>query len=343
VKVVLVLAIKIVLFFAASSVATAGSLTLLSSAVCEGVAETPILASQLQGVASISIKINYDSTKVQYLGVRKVHPSIGSGITSANGGKFIVAWFSLTPIQITSDTLLIIRWVASNGGLSNLQFDTQTPGNCELTNLQGNMLTTQFVNGSVEISGAKAPIAMNPTTLFNLNQTNFLFVYRRPSCMQLAVLQVSRDSLFSVPMVTQVMNDTTFRYFFPALSPPSGDSVLWWRMGGIYNGDTSWAAAGRMSFALTLSVLEKQPSKAILYPNPFEKVFYIQHSSFEQDPQITIQMHDPLGRLLWQGSVSAEAGRIYLDQLNFIQNQTTYIRWRNKIANDVLIANKSSY
>jgi hypothetical protein len=326
-----------------SEKAWATSVTMVSSSICEGVAETPILASQLNGIASISIKINYDTTRLNYLGVRNVHPGIANALITTNAGKFIVAWFSLNPVQIGNDTLMVVRWAASNYGTSTLQFDTQTPGNCEITNLQGTPLGVQFISGSVQISGARPPQPLNPLRLSNLNQSSYLFLYRRNVCMQQALLQIARDSMFGTTVLSTVMPDTTYLYSIPALAPAQGDSILWWRMGGVYNGDTSWSALGRMGFSISLAVSSTAFQATRLYPNPMQSFFWIQHPAFELDPFIQLTIRDALGRLLWQENLQAQDQRIYVQPNLLIPNQQLYIHWHNKIANGSAIAMKSTY
>jgi hypothetical protein len=319
------------------------SVTLISTSVCEGVAETPILASQLNGIASISIKLNYDTTQVAYLGVRNVHPGIANALITSNGGKFIIAWFSLNPAQIGSDTMMVVRWTAANYGSSLLEFDTQTIGNCEITNLQGTPLGVQYVNGSVAITGPRAPQPLNPLRLYNLNQPSYLFLYRRQPCMQSASLQIARDSLFTQGLFLVTMPDTTYAFPIPSLMPSSGDSVLWWRMGGVYQSDTSWSASGRLSFSIFLSLETLQPQPMRIYPNPFQETFYIEHPSFETAPLVQLQIYDVKGRLLWKTELQGDAQRLFVKLPENIQNQQLFVLWSNKIASGSAVTIKSAH
>ena len=334
--------IAVWLFLLAHEGSRAASVTLMPSSVCSGVAETPILASQLNGIASISIKVNFDTTQISYLGVRRVHPGISSALVTSNNGQFIIAWFSLNAVQIGNDTLMVVRWTASPYGSSALQFDTQTAGNCEITNLQGTPLGVQYVSGSVQITGPRAPQPLNPLRLFNLNQPSYLFLHRRQPCMQAAVLEVARDSVFSQKLLSAAMPDTTYLYPIPALSPPQGDSVLWWRMGGILQGDTSWSAVGRMSFSLALSLAENLMSRTRAYPNPVQSEFFLEHPAFELDALVQVEMRDLQGRLLWQGQLSSEAGaRLRLHFPSNLNNQYLVVAWRNASASGQIILIKS--
>lgn len=308
------------------------SVTLVSTSVCEGVAETPILASQLNGIASISIKVNYDTSQVTYLGVRNVHPGIASALITSNSGKFIIAWFSLTPAQIGTDTLMVVRWTATNYGSSALNFDTQTVGNCEITNLQGTPLGVQYINGSVAITGPRAPQPLNPLRLYNLNQPSYLFLYRRQPCMQSAILQVARDSLFTQGLFLGSMPDTTYAFPIPNIVPSSGDSVLWWRMGGVYQSDTSWSTIGRLSFSISLGSETLSPHVIGIYPNPFQEAFYLEHPTFDAAPLVQLHLFDLQGRVVWKTEQQSEGERLFVKLPDHIQNQQLFMFWSNQVA-----------
>jgi hypothetical protein len=160
--------------------------------------------------------------------------------------------------------------------------------------------------------------------------------------MQAAVLEVARDSAFSQKLLSTAMPDTTYLYPIPALAPAQGDSVLWWRMGGIFQGDTSWSAVGRMSFSLALSFAETAISRTRAYPNPADSEFFLEHPAFASDAPVQVEMRDLQGRLLWQGQASSEIGaRLRLQFPSSLMNQQLVVAWRNASASGQIILLKS--
>ena len=322
-----------------------GTLQLVSGAACSGIVETPILASQLQGIASMSVKINYDTNQVTFLGTRSIHPAIASGILTATNSRFVIAWFSLQPIQITSDTLVVLRWSARNQtGSSTLQFDTQTPGNCEMANVQGQVVPIQYLSGSVAITGAQAPLPLNPTNLQGLNQTSYLFLYNRRPCQQAVVLQLASDSLFNNLTLQAAMPDTTYLYFFSGIQPAMGDSIRYWRMGGVFSNDTSWSAVGKMSFALSLGQLEmtgREPGR--FYPNPVKNEFYVSHPSFENGSEVKIKLFSIDGRLLEEHRLLPTNKQLLVEIKNTNYHGQMLINWQNSVEMGLLLANKVGY
>lgn len=333
------------LLTASSCLAQLGGLRLVSASVCTGVVETPVLVSQIQGIASMSIKMIYDTNAVSYMGVRSVHPSIANGIITATNSRFVIAWFSLQPINIASDTLLVIRWAARQQvGQSNLQFDTQTPGNCEMANVQGQVVPMQYLSGSVAITGPQAPLPLNPLQLSNLNQSSYLFVYNRRPCQQSVVLQMASDSVFSQTTLLTTMPDTTFRYFFSGIQPAQGDSLRWWRMGGVFGGDTAWSALGRMSFAMTLNQSNMDAvEQAKLYPNPFSQSFYVRNATFGHGMPVTLRIYTIHGKLLEELELISEQDGVLVEIKNTNYYGQLLINWQNSAGRGLLLGNKIGY
>jgi hypothetical protein len=118
------------------------------------------------GITSISMAIDYDSTKLRCLpGVIALHPSLTSGFLSnsgwfnnlgpnanASGSQFRAAWYQLNPVTL-SGTLFKIRFITKVPGIHNIVFDNQTPGNCEYSDSNALVVpNTHWTNGSVTAS-----------------------------------------------------------------------------------------------------------------------------------------------------------------------------------------------
>ncbi|MFM7586175.1 MAG: hypothetical protein ACKO6M_04060, partial [Bacteroidota bacterium] len=276
----------------------------VSDTSCVSYIETPILVSDFDSVAAISMKIVFDTTRLSYLGYRNAHPAIaqnGNFIASTYQDRFIVGWFSLNPITISSDTLLVIRWQGTPGAPVRLWFDT-TRGMCELVDFYGVRFNTQFIDGAVAPEIRIAPNLLSPPDTSGFLSTDVLFVYDESPCRSgPTILQVSKDSSFpNDPGISLYLSSPTFYRWFnipycgipfggppwpdngPCWSPSTGDSVIYWRVGAIYDFDTLWSNFRRIKLGLTAnSMIVSSQKESVLYPNPVENKFYIRFHSYE--------------------------------------------------------------
>lgn len=323
--------------------AQVGSLRIVSGSVCTGIVETPILASQINGMAAMSIRILFDSAAISYQGVRNVHPAVASAALSGANSRFVMAWFSLQAVSLANDTLVVIRWANNGGRSSTLQFDTQTPGGCEIANVQAQVLPVQYISGQASITGAQAPVPLNPLHLTNLNQPNYLFVYRRPACIQQSWFQLATDSLFQQVTYSAVLIDTFYRHMFSGIVPSQGDSIRWWRMGGVFNGDTAWSATGRMSFALSLGGMNQTNELARLFPNPFREAFKLSHPAWLEGELVLVKIFGLDGRLIEEQRVQSQTQTLNVEIKNTAYHGQLLIYWQNLNRTGLVLANKVGY
>ena len=144
--------------------------------------DVPVILQNYSGVGitSISMAVDYDSTKLRCLpNVIGLQSTLNQNFISnsawfnnlgpqANtaGSQFRAAWYQLNPVTL-SDTLFKIRFVVKEPGTHPINFDVQTPGNCEYSDLNASVIpNTHWVNGSATASSL-------PQNLF---QTDTLFV-----------------------------------------------------------------------------------------------------------------------------------------------------------------------
>jgi len=272
---------------------------IVSDTSCMSYIETPILVRDFDSVAAISMKIVFDTTRLTYLGYRNAHPAVaqnGNFIASTYQDRFVIGWFSLSPISIASDTLIVIRWQGTPGAPVRLWFDT-TRGMCELVDFYGVRFNTQFIDGVVAPSIRTAPILVSPSDTSGFSSNDVLFIYGESPCRTgPSVIQVSRDSAFSSdPSVSRFLTSSTFYKWFtipfcgspleggtypengPCWHAASGDSIVFWRVGAVYNSDTLWSGFRRISLALTAGMQANFiPHKAFVFPNPVREFFCIQ-------------------------------------------------------------------
>jgi hypothetical protein len=126
---------------------TAGTVT-----SCPGEIVVPIDVTNFNGVGAISLMLNYNNSVLTYLGYQNVHAALSTGllIVNSTGSKVIVSWASTTPATFGSGTLIQFRFTGVPG-TSSLTWDTQTPGNCEYSDSNGNILAATFINGTATV------------------------------------------------------------------------------------------------------------------------------------------------------------------------------------------------
>lgn len=136
-----------------------------ASAVCAGEIVQPVIATNFNGVASFSLVINYDSIKLRFLRYEGLHQLLNSGTFVSNNyrGKIYFVWAKSTQVDIGNDTLFRIRFSCDGANVTNT-WDTQTPGNCEFSDINGNAITTTYTNGNINV---------NPSCNYSDLQTNY--------------------------------------------------------------------------------------------------------------------------------------------------------------------------
>lgn len=136
------------IFLQAQTISTTAS-TLTS---CPGEIHVAVTVTNCNGVGAISQVLAYNNAVLSYLGYMNLHSALASGmlIVNSTGSKVILSWASTTAANIGNDTLIEFRFSALPGS-SNLTWDTQTPGNCEYTNLSGQVIPSTWINGSASI------------------------------------------------------------------------------------------------------------------------------------------------------------------------------------------------
>ncbi|MHC1707459.1 MAG: cohesin domain-containing protein [Bacteroidales bacterium] len=113
----------------------------------------PVEVINFNGVASISLVLNYDNTILEFTGIQNPNPNLnGSFITNAiqgsNGYMLVLSWFALVPANIGSGNLLDLRFNYL-GGATTVNWDTLNYGNCQYANLMGDVLPASFSDGSI--------------------------------------------------------------------------------------------------------------------------------------------------------------------------------------------------
>ncbi len=120
---------------------------------CDGEIVVPINVQNCDNVGSISLALNYDSTKLTFMGYQELNPLLPGGLLIVNGTgtKVFFSWASTTPANIGNSTLVKLVFQGNAGINTQLTWDTQTPGNCEYSDPMGNIITSFYTNGTVNI------------------------------------------------------------------------------------------------------------------------------------------------------------------------------------------------
>ncbi|NDC73156.1 MAG: hypothetical protein EBZ62_06855, partial [Sphingobacteriia bacterium] len=130
-----------------------------ATASCPGdVVTVPITISDVSNLAAISMALNYNQQAISYVNYSGVHPSIASNFLINNvNGQVRVAWFDLNPVNFGPTTTLF-NLVFNVQNPSNLTWNTNVAGDCELGNLNGDIIPTTFNNGSINLNGIRSVI-----------------------------------------------------------------------------------------------------------------------------------------------------------------------------------------
>ena len=120
--------------------------------VCQGdTINVPVIASRLDSVAAISLALKYNDTAMTYVGYTGLRSDMVS--TSSIGtapGQVRMAWFGLTPlISNSADTLVYYQFVVHQPG--SFGWNIQVQGDCELADLNLNILDYCFEGGSLSL------------------------------------------------------------------------------------------------------------------------------------------------------------------------------------------------
>ena len=143
-----------------------------SGTVCPG-SEVDILVSvsdTMRNVGAISLAFNYDNTKLSFVDHVGAIPDINGVMVNASNSKVYISWYSTAPINI-GDTLIFIRFEGLASGNSSLTWDVN---NCEYANAIGNVIESNYSNGSVNVY-SQPSISSHPSNVSTTAGNNAAF------------------------------------------------------------------------------------------------------------------------------------------------------------------------
>ncbi len=126
---------------------TAGTIT-----SCPGEIVVPINVTNCNGIGAISLVLQFNTSALTFLNYENLHPQLSGGFLIVNNStnQVIISWASTTAAFVGNDKLMDLRFSGVTGS-SNLTWDTQTSGNCEYSDLNGNILPSSYTNGTVTV------------------------------------------------------------------------------------------------------------------------------------------------------------------------------------------------
>ncbi|GEM_PF-1260015 len=109
----------------------------------------PVTVENVANVAAISLSLGFDPAVLTFNGYQNEDPQLLGGLFLVNliGDHVKFGWFSITPINIASGTLIEYLFTF-NGGYSDLTWD-MTQGECQFTSIDPIILNAIYVNGHV--------------------------------------------------------------------------------------------------------------------------------------------------------------------------------------------------
>jgi hypothetical protein len=123
-----------------------------TQSICPGDIVVPINVTNCNGVGAISLVLQFNTSVLTFNNYENLHPQLSSGFLIVNnpGDKVIISWANTTAANIGDGKLMDIRFSGVTGN-SNLTWDTQTSGNCEYSDVNGNILPSSFTNGAITV------------------------------------------------------------------------------------------------------------------------------------------------------------------------------------------------
>ena len=157
---------------------------------CPGDTVVPINVTNCNGVGAISLVLTFDNTKLTYLSYLDLNPALSGGMLMINssGNKVIISWIRTTAANLGNSTLVKLKFNAIPSTTS-LAWDTQTPGNCEYSDVLGNILTSTYTNGTLTINqppfintqpvSQTALVGQNTSFTVSATGTNLTYLWQR--------------------------------------------------------------------------------------------------------------------------------------------------------------------
>jgi len=284
-------------------------------------------------VASLSLKLNYDTNILVYAGYQNLNPALGgSFLMNDYNNKIILSWFSLSPANIGNGTLVDIRFFYTGISDLPLRWDDTILGNCVYTDLEGIDLPSIFEDGYIH-GTMHPPVLISPADHLNGVATNPVLNWGGSGCAPLYSVEIATDSLFS----TIVQDYPSVFGTSLSLSGLNLETTYYWRVRA-YNAllTTPWSAVHRFKTqTVGGALLVAPPFNFSISPNPASTYTNISFSGFSAN-NIYIKLYNSLGELCWQHNLSepAENSQTFCLNTEFLSSGIFFMTieaWRQEI------------
>ncbi len=154
----------IILLCATVAFSQSSSLTIATLPTANDTVDVSINAANLSNIGAISLKISYDATVLQYLGVE--HSTVAF-TSNATNGVVSLGWFDASnppaPLNVSAGKLVDLKFAVKSTVASSLDFVTN---DCSIADENGNTVALQLNNGgvnstpsgSITIASVNAPV-----------------------------------------------------------------------------------------------------------------------------------------------------------------------------------------
>ncbi|MEI6575071.1 MAG: hypothetical protein WCO63_02720 [Bacteroidota bacterium] len=258
----------------------------------------PIHIEHFLGVASMSLKINYDTTNLVYNGSQNQNPALGGNfLMNGVNQQVILSWFSLNGSTLDSGVLVELKFFYKNNTNTTLDWDDTVPGNCVYTDIIGTELPAVFVNGYIQ-GLMKAPLPLTPANNSQGLPTVVDLHWAGSGCTPLYTINVATDSLFNNIFITA---PGVFGTSFSAQGL-NMETTYYWRLlatNAIFA--TTWSDTFHFKTqADGINALNQHKFMDIgLAPNPCNDRTTIKFSG-PCNCKLKLRMVNILGKVLWQ-------------------------------------------
>jgi hypothetical protein len=258
----------------------------------------PVHVENFTDVASLSLKLGYDTNILVYTGYQNLNPALGNSfLMNGYNNQVIMSWFSLSPASIGTGILLEIKFFYTGNGNIALAWNDMVLGNCVYTNLDGTDLPAVFIDGYIHGLMHTPTLVLPPDQSIGL-ATNPLLNWTGSGCSPLYQVEIATDSLFlniiqSYPSVfgtsltVQGLNlETTYYWHVKAFNALH---------------TTEWSALSRFKTQdLGININDPATFPAFtIAPNPASKNTLISIRN-EIASDYILRLFNPQGLLVWQ-------------------------------------------
>ena len=187
--------------FSQSLIISAGSLATNSNTEIN----VPVMVKNMENIGAISLVLNYNPNEITYINEVNVNPEISEIIVNSYNGKIYISWtasgYPLDAFNISDGKLFDLKFKIKDVD-TKLIWDTVTPGNCEIQDVDNKTIPMSFINSDISIR-SKITGVLTYANIQNSSLNNVLLTL------------ISSDS----SVIKNVLTDSAGKYMFENIKP----------------------------------------------------------------------------------------------------------------------------